>query len=445
MALSEKEATKLLESVLAIAKTTAAGAEILTSVDAGRDANTRFARNEITSTGDVEETTVSVHVAYGKRSAGTSTNQTDPESLRALVERASRLAKLSPEDPERMPVLGAQRYRRSPSAYDAATDKLSAKARAAAAKETIALADAAKLQVAGFYEHGSSAWAMASSAGLRAYHLATRVGFTTTARTGDGTGSGWAGAIGNRADEIVTGSAAKIAIEKAVRSAKPRKLEPGRYTVVMEPAAVSELLSFLTDSLDARDADEGRSFFSKPGGGTRVGEKLFGDAITVASDPTSADTPSAPFDDEGFPLSPTTWIDKGVLEAMTYSRHWAFKQGKAPTGNPSVFHMTGGTAPSSQELVAGVKKGVLISRFWYTRWVDPQTILITGLTRDGTFLIEDGQVTAPVNNFRFNESPVTMLKNLDAMTNTTIRMPGGMRVPGLRTHEFHLASISEAV
>ncbi|HWU88616.1 MAG TPA: metallopeptidase TldD-related protein, partial [Kofleriaceae bacterium] len=196
-------------------------------------------------------------------------------------------------------------------------------------------------------------------------------------------------------------------------------------------------------SLGARRADEGRSFFSKPGGGTRIGEKLFPDAITLRSDPTDAQLAVTPFDREALPLQPTTWIEKGELRALAYGRYWAQKQGKPPTGQPEGWILDGGTA-SRDELVKGVARGVLITRCWYLRWIDQQSILATGLTRDGVFLIENGAVTRPVNNFRFNESPVQMLARCDGLS-TAVVTEGNVRVPALRTHEFNLASISEAV
>jgi predicted Zn-dependent protease len=286
---------------------------------------------------------------------------------------------------------------------------------------------------------------MKTSAGLYADHAQTSASLTVTARTLDGGGSGWGMAVSNRASEIDAAKVGQVATAKAKASVKPRPLDPGRYTVVLEPAAVSELLGFLVGSLDARGADEGRSFFSRPGGGTRLGEKLFADAVTLRSDPTDPATADSPFDDEGFALAPITWVDRGSLSNLSYSRYWAKKQGKAPTGDHSVVHMAGGAAASQDALVRGVKRGLLITRFWYTRWVDHQSMLVTGLTRDGVFLIEDGQITAPVNNFRFNESPVNMLRNLEAMTSQTVQAPGGARVPALRTAEFNLASRSDAV
>jgi predicted Zn-dependent protease len=436
---------KILTEAVAAAKkaATGAGVEVSASLVSGREANTRFARNEITSSGDVDETTVTIDVAIGKRHAATSTNQTDPASLRRAAETAARLAAIAPEDPERMPVLGPQKYAPVPSAFDAATDKLAAPARVEVAKAAIAAAKAAGVVVAGYYEHAGNADALYTSAGLFAYHPSTYAYSSMTARSTDGTGSGWAERFSRKAQGIDGPALAKIAVDKAVRSQKPKRLEPGRYSVVLEPAAVETMMFFLLGSMDARDADEGRSFFSKPGGGTKVGDKLFSDPIEITSDPADRENPSAPFDDEGFPLAPVTWIDKGAIARLAISRYWAQKTGKKATGEAQSFHLKGGT-DTIEKLIAGVKRGVLVTRFWYANMVEPQTLLCTGLTRDGTFLIENGQVTAPVNNFRFNESPITVLKNVDGMTPSVVT-GSSWRVPAIRTHEFNLASISEAV
>jgi predicted Zn-dependent protease len=447
MALDEGRVNTILGEALGLAGKIAPGAEVQVRLHAGRAANTRFARNEITSTGDVDEIQVAITVAFGRRHAQATTNQTDPDSLRRAIDSAARVARIAPESPEHMPVLPAQRYQRSPLAFDAATDRLQAPVRARAAQAAIAAAEDAGLVAAGYYEHDTQVLGLATSAGLRAYHLQTVARFTTTCRTADGTGSGWAGALSHRAGEVDPVALARVAADKARGSARPRKLPPGRYTVVLEPAAVAELLLFLSFSLAARPADEGRSYFSRPGGGNRIGEKLFGEAVTLRTDPFAADTPAAPFDHDGLPQRATSWIDRGTLTGLIYSRYWAQKQGKPPTAFPTTLHLLPGKTPSD-ELVKGVKRGLLVTRFWYSRMVDPQTLLVTGLTRDGVFLIEDGQITAPVNNFRFNESPVTMLRNTDALADRSVRVPlggGRLRVPALRTHEFNMASVSEAV
>jgi predicted Zn-dependent protease len=316
MALDEKRSRKLTSDVLAIAREVAPGAAVTVSVSSGRSANTRFARNQITSTGDVEETSVSVEIAFGKRHAATTTNQTAPAALRIAVEHAAMLARLAAEDPESMPPLPSQQYLATPSAFDARTDALGAATRAAAADVAVRSARDKSLLVAGFYTHGTIASALANSAGLHAYHLSTHATFSLTARTADGGGSGWAGAFSHRAGDIDAAALAHAAIGKAARSLKPRRLEPGRYTVVLEPSAVAYLCGNLIGAMGARQADEGRSFFAKPGGGTRVGEKIFNDAISVHTNPADASAPSAPFDGQGVPLVPREWIARGAVTGL---------------------------------------------------------------------------------------------------------------------------------
>jgi predicted Zn-dependent protease len=343
-----------------------------------------------------------------------------------------------------MPVLGRQSYTPAKTAVDPATVKLTPDVRAKAAAAAITAGDAAKLGMAGFVRHAGESLALGTTAGLAAYHAWTTCEMSCTARTPDGTGSGWAGLGSNRMADLDPGALAKTAADKATASAQPRRLDPGRYTVILEPAAVASLAAFFAYSFDARRADEGRSYFTKH----RPGDKLFSEAISLRTDPSDAALGATPFDREGLPIAARRWVDKGVLTGLPYSRYWAKKQDKVPTGVGGGWALDGGTA-TRDELIKGVQRGVLITRFWYLRPVDLQTLLVTGLTRDGVFLIENGAIAHPVNNFRFNESPIQMLARCDGLTATAIpsggETDGGFRVPALRSHEFNLASISEAI
>ncbi|HET9621026.1 MAG TPA: TldD/PmbA family protein [Kofleriaceae bacterium] len=457
--LSQPEAKRLVDRVLTLARATK-GAEAIVTVRASRTGNTRFAVNELSTSGDVERLQVALTVQFGQRSASAVINQQDDHAIDDLVGRVVRMARLAPESPELMPPLGRQSYVAAKNGVDPATAKLTPDVRARAAGAAIAAGDAAKLGMAGFVTHAQSSVTIGTSAGLSASHAWTSASMSCTARTPDGTGSGWAGAGSNRMADIDAAALAKVACDKATSSARARRLEPGRYTVVLEPAAVGSLLAFFTNALDARRADEGRSYFTKH----RPGDKLFPETITLRSDPTDAGLGSQPFDADGFPLAVTKWIDKGTLTGLPYSRFWAKKQGKQPTGlvggaggggfgggggrgQSLGWALDGGTA-TRDDLIKGVQRGVLITRFWYLRVLDPQSVTATGLTRDGVFLIENGQITHPVNNFRFNESPVQMLARADGLSATSIPTGvevGAFRVPALRTHEFNLASISDAV
>jgi len=453
--LTQPDARRLIDRITALVRATK-GAEAIVAVRGSREGNTRFAVNEITSSGDVDRLAITLTVQLGQRSASATTNQQDDRSIDDLVGGALRMARLAPENPEQMPLLGRQSYAPVKAAADPATAKLTPDVRAKAAGAALSAAAGAKVVIAGFVGHGNHSLALGTSEGLSAYHAWTTCGMSCTARTPDATGSGWAGAGSNRMADLDAAALAKAAVDKATASAAPRKLEPGRYTVVLEPAAVASLLAFLTNSFDARRADEGRSFFSK----RHPGDKLFPETITLRSDPGDAALASAPFDGEGFPLTATRWIDKGVLTGLPYSRFWARKQGKPASGRlgggggrggdggGSVGWALDGGSATRDELIKGVQRGVLVTRFWYLRALDPQTVLVTGLTRDGTFLIENGAISHPVNNFRFNESPVQMLARCDGLGATAIPSGvegGAMRVPVLRSHEFNLASISEAI
>lgn len=434
----------IAERALTIAsKAAGRGAALRVNVFAHAQGNVRFARNAITTSGASDEVSVGLTVQLGHRHAHASINQTDDASLARLAERAAAMAKLSPDDPESMPLLGAQTYERAPDAHDEAVVKMSPAVRAAVAERACAAAEAADVYGAGFFERHVIHHALRASTGLAAATRRTAVSYTTTARTKDGTGSGWAGREAWRASDLDDASLSRTAIDKARASTKPRLLAPGKYTVILEPQAVQEMLEFLVDAMDQRAADEGRSFFAG-----KAGEKLFADMVTLTSDPRSAETPHAPFDDEGLPLARQTWIEAGRVKDLSVSRYWAGKSGKSPTGEQRVFHLGGGEAAGVDDLVRSTKRGLLVTRFWYTRMLEPQSVMITGLTRDGVFLVEDGKIAGPVQNFRYNESPVNVLAKVDAMTREAFRVRswGGIwRVPALRTHDFTMASHSAAV
>lgn len=429
--------------VLELAQEMAKDAEVRVDVVSGRSGNVRFARNEITTSGDSGELSISLWMGIGKRHAVVSTNQTDETSVRELAKRAVAMARLSPEDPESQPLLSPQKYESVPLSFDARVATMGPGDRAAIAARAVAQADREKVDVAGFFQRQAWERALFSSSGLAATHRETKATYTLTARTSDGTGSGWAGRASHRIADIDDVALTKTAIDKGIRSAKPRGLPPGKYTVILEPAAIAEMLDFMVGEMDARSADEGRSFFAG-----KTGEKTFPDVVSLTSNPTNPETPGCPFDGEGMALRPQRWIDRGRVQDLYVSRFWAAKKKIAPTGGHEVFHLAGGQADSLDELVRATKRGLLVTRFWYTRMLEPQTITLTGLTRDGLFLVEDGKVTAPVANFRYNESPITVLKNIDAMTRTTSRVPNEgsvWHVPALRAHDFTMASSSAAV
>jgi predicted Zn-dependent protease len=444
MPLEPREAEAVLHDVLARVKKVDPKVEARAALFSARSANTRFARNEVTTSGETDETDVTLYIASGKRHAEASSNQIEPAALDALVQRTLSLARIAPEDPEAMPVLGAQKLPAS-AAFDDAAAKLTAQARADMANASIEHAKSKGLVIAGFISNVGGTQALATSAGLSVAQKLSSLTMSATARTADGSGSGWAGTTSRLAKDVDAAKLARVACEKAALSKGARKLEPGRYTVLLEPAATWELVDYLFQALDARATDEGRSFFSKPGGGSRLGETVLSPRVTLDSNPGSPLTPNATFDGDGLPLPGITWVDQGVVKALRTSRFWAQKKGTKPNAGYGGYALKPGT-DDVDAMLAGIKRGVLITRFWYSNWVDPQTMLVTGLTRDGTFLVEDGKIVSAVNNFRVNESVAKVFEHADALGKEAalVGRPD-VRCPAVRTHEFNLAAVSDAV
>jgi predicted Zn-dependent protease len=448
--LSRAAARQLSEQVLALSK--AEGCQV--NIAASANGNTRYARNEVTTAGDADNATITVTSRFGKRVASVGTNVLDAAGLARAVETSERLARLAPENPELMPLLPAQVYSDVP-AFSAATADLDPARRADAVRAATTTANRAGLLAAGLVHRVAGANAVANSAGLFGYHASTTAVHTLTVRTPDGKGSGWAGTAHN---DWPRATASTLLASRAVRKANGTRdaaaLEPGKYTVLLEPTAAGNLLSLLAFSMNARAADEGRSFFSKRGGGNRSGEKIVDERVTLVSDPQDGDLLTSPFTGEGLPVSRNVWIENGVLKSLAYDRFWAEKQGVKPTPFAGGFRLeSSGAARSLEELIKTVDRGLLVTRFWYIRPVDQRTLLYTGITRDGVFLIERGEVSHAVRNFRFNESPVAMLNNLVAVgrpervsTSESGDVGGpAVVVPPLVVRDFSFTSVSEAV
>jgi len=443
--LTAEEARALTDRVLKMSTADATRVTVTSSTSG----NTRFADASISTSGQSSNTSVAVTVTIGRRRASATTNVLDDAALKRTVDLAIRLARLAPEDPELMPELGPQRYTAVP-AFVGRTADLDPEARATAVRRAVDAANAAGRQAgqifsAGFLEASASVIAVANSAGLFAFHRATDVDFSVTARTPDATGSGWAGAGSRDWATVDAASVGRIAAQKAVASRNPTAIEPGLYTAVLEPQAVNDLVPLLAPALNARTADEGRSPFSKPGGGTRIGDKVMDERITLYSDPGDPLLLGQPFDNEGLALRRTVWIEKGILRNLAYSRFWAQKQGKEATGNALAagLAMTGGTK-TTEELIAGCTRGILVTHFFYIRSLEPRTVLQTGLTRDGTFLIENGKITRALKNFRWNESPLLMLNRLEDIGRPEVTAAGRL-MPPVRVSRFDFSSASDAV
>jgi len=442
--LNQEETKRISDKVMSLSKAD----ECIVTINGSRTGNIRYARNAVSTAGLVENTQLSVAVAFGKKQGTAVINEFDDKSLAKAVQRAEELAKLAPENPEFMPTPDKQAFKGSDT-FSKSTDAINPEYRAQVAAYSIEACKKKGLVAAGFFTDQSSFETVANSRGVFGHQSQTGIDFTCTVRTEDGRGSGWVRRDAQDVNRFDARAAAEVAMEKAVRSAEAKALEPGRYTVILEPAATSDLLAFMFNSFDARSADEGRSFLAKKGGGNRMGEKLFDEQVNVWADPWDKDIPVLPWDNQTLLARERMDIIKnGKIASMSYSPFWGKKQGQRAIGQPGNIIMAGGSK-STEEMIASTKKGILVTRTWYIRMVDPQTVLLTGLTRDGTFYIENGKIKHPVKNFRFNESPVTMLNNIEELGRPEV-LAGDesqfqLLIPAMKVRDFNFTSLSDAV
>jgi predicted Zn-dependent protease len=442
--LTQQESKKTIDRILSYSK----AEEVEVTISSGTQQHLRFARNSPSTSGLSSNEVVSIRSTFGKRSGVATANQLDDATLRTVVQRSEELARLAPEDPEHMPALGPQKYPVI-KGYDEKTARGATEILASGAAECIKQAKDKKLVAAGFIRANAGSTAIGNSKGLFGFHRATNVFFSETVRTQEADGSGWVTRASHRGSDLNFRELSKIAIDKAVLSAKPKELKPGKYVTILEPSCAADMIQGLRFAMDARNADEGRSFFSKKGGGNVSGEKIFPENVSIWSDPNDAQVPGSPWGMGGLPQKKVEWIKDGVLQNLVYSRFWAEKQGKEPLPAPSNIFMKGGSG-TLEDLIKSTKEGVLVTSFWYIRSVDPRTLLLTGLTRDGVFWVENGKIAYPIMNFRWNDSPVNVLKNIDAMSKS-MRVPpresqsSSIMIPALRLKEFNFTSLSEAV
>jgi predicted Zn-dependent protease len=441
--LTENEAKALLKKVLSYSKADECEVNILGETRG----NLRYARNEVSTSGTLTNQNLQVQSSFGKKVGIATIDEFDEASIEKVVRRSEELARLAPENPEYVSILGPQEYIKS-NGYFESTANVSPDTRAEAVHKSLVLTREQKLVAAGFLEDQKGYNAMMNSKGLFAYYKSTNVNFSLTVRTEDSTGSGYVIKGFSDINKLDTAEATKIAIQKSVGSKGAKALEPGKYTVILEPTAAVVLLENIYFDMDARSADEGRSSFSKAGGKTKLGEKIVDERVTFYSDPIHPDLPVASWSGDGQAQKKMNWIEKGVVKNLSYSRYWAEKKGVKPVPNPNNMIMEGGTA-TLEEMIKSTKKGILVTKLWYIRTVDPQTLLLTGLTRDGTFLIEDGKIKYPIKNFRFNESPIIMLNNLEILGKpervVSTESNQSYMVPPMKIREFTFSSLSDAV
>ena len=441
--LTRDQALSLCETVLAHAKT--AGAEdAAVTVDNSVESHARFADNRITTSGRAEDLEITATVWVGRRRGAATGNDPGAEALERLAQEAVQIAKVSPVHREYVPTLGPLTYPES-RGFAPATAEVDLTARAEGLQAALAACRAAKVTGAGFHTAGASATAAATLNGNRRYFRASEAAFSVTARSDDGTGSGYVAGDHFDLARLDARHIAERAVDKAVRSRQPKAIEPGTYPVILEPQAVADLMGFLTSAFDARTADEGRSAFSGKDGKTRLGEALFDKRLSVYSDPMHPELPAVPATAEGIPAARLSLIRSGVLENLQHSRYWAQQGKREPTPGPVNYIVESSESTAMDEMIKGMARGLVISRFWYVRLVDPRTIGLTGLTRDGLWWVEKGQVRHPVRNLRFNQSVLAMLApwNVEAIGNPQRLSP--LVVPALKLSAFTFTSVSDAI
>jgi PmbA protein len=438
---SESELKKRIEAVLRFGKIAGAD-ETEVRIDETIDALSRFANNAIHQNVAEHGITMSVRTVVDGRTARATTNRLDEDSLRAAVESSLQLAHSQPKIPGLLPLPGRQRYRKV-NRFVKQTAAITPEDRARAIRKSCDLAIRNSQVAAGIFSTGESLLALGNSRGLFAAYRQTQAEFSITMQ--DQPAASWAKANSGNVRDFDPQKLALRASEKARIAKDAQELAAGKYTVILEPAAVLDLVGFLFYDFAATALADQRSCLTK-----RMGKQLFGKNISITDDVYHPQQLGAPFDGEGIPRQRVWLVENGVPRNLVYSRATAKKIGKKPTGHGFALPNEYGEAPmnlvfgggdsSVERMIASTDRGLLVTRVWYIREVDPYEKVMTGMTRDGLYLVENGKITNPVRNFRFNQSLIELLKNVEAMSpasRATAEEAFEMVVPAMKVHNFH--------
>src|SRR5580692_2792281 len=409
---------------------------------------TRFANNTIHQNVAEQDRWISVRVAIDQKTARATTNRFEPDSIRAAVSQALALARSAARNPDLLP-LNEPSVISETKRFDPATAGATPRQRGETVAEAIRIVENAGQTAAGIYSTGQSVEALFNSRGVAAWHAETMAQFSITAMAGDS--SGWAKASAVSLDSFDPLALARSAAEKARLSRDPSEVAPGRYTVILEPAAVLDLVGQMFGDFSATAVSDGRSFLKD-----RIGKQIFGPNITIHDDAWHPLQSGAPFDGEGVPRQRLTLVENGVVREIAYARSSAQHASVEPTGHGFPLPNEVGEAPLNiviaggsttlDEMIASTERGVLVTRLWYIREVDPYEKIVTGMTRDGTFLVENGKVQGGLRNFRFNQSLIHMLLGVEAMS-TPVRSCGeesfDMVVPAMKVRAFNFTEVTK--
>jgi predicted Zn-dependent protease len=464
---SREEIKALTDKALTMA--TGAGAEgVELQFDGGERSGTRWANSTITTNLVQFDQNLSITVRVGQKQGTATTREFDDQSLKSAVDEAIDTAKKARDNPN-LPALvkGPQDY----VPVDAALPKTAAFGpgeRAAWVKQSVDICEKKGVLGAGYIPKAYQTTVLANSEGLFAYYQYAETGFILTCRMSTGSGSGWSGITGAKdLSQVNVAELTEMAANKALKSQKPRSIEPGRYTTILEPRPAAR---FLSTMMGAFNAGGGGGFGGGGGGGgfnfggigrpfinadgtPKIGQKLFSDSFTVKSDIGNPILRQTPLMNDGAAAKPVTWIEKGVLKNVYYDPATARRQKVAPSpATPNMSLVVEGSNQTIEDMVKSTRRGLLVTFFWYIRPVDTLTLLNTGMTRDGLFLIENGEIAGPVQNFRWNMSPLVGFANISAIgraqpihTGEAYDGPGTALVPAVRIEDFYMTSVSPAV
>src|SRR5258708_618252 len=433
----------------------------------GRSALTRFANNTIHQNVAEENHGVSVRTMFGGRTARASTNKFDDESLRRVVEASEKLAKVQHPDPDLLPMpdsheaAGSVSAAQVPSRYFAETAAITPELRAEGVKNIVAVADRHKRTTAGVFSSSESVEGIFNSRGLSDWHAQTLAEISITMLGDDS--SGWQKANSPDVANLRPLELAEVAAQKALESARPREVPAGKYTVILEPAAVLDIVGFMFWDFSGMAILDQRSFLTD-----RVGTKIFGENISISDDVAHPLQAGSPFDGEGMRRQRGSVVERGIVKRVVYARATAermkrsdYKEKVGPieaTGHGFPLPNEMGEMPqnivfaakrdpeSVQQMIASTERGILVTRLWYIREVDPYEKIVTGMTRDGTFYVENGRVQHGVRNFRFNQSLIHLLSNVEVMS-VPVRACGeesfDMVVPAMKVKDFNFTEVTK--
>ena len=400
---------------------------------------TRFANNQVIQNVNQRRGTLSVTVAFGRQQGIATTTDFTAGAVRETLKQAERIARVSPEDPEYVTPLGAQTYLSLPTSRPE-TSAAGPVRRLDYAREAIGQCKMENLNAAGMVSSSVAVMGLAASTGLLACEERTEARFSLTVQAGEATG--WSAAAHRSIDHLHVQERTLAAINKAKRSAdEPQELPPGRYTVILEPAAVAGLLSWIIWMLDAKSFYKGTSPFSG-----KLGTRVLDRRLSLLNQPDHADLLGSGFTSEGLPIVGSSWIEAGVLTQLLHDRYTA-REHQVESLTLESPYLSGERPVGTRvdDLIRTTQRGILVTNFWYIRPVNPSDLTLTGMTRDGTFLIENGEIASAVRNFRFHDSPLRAFTHVDAYTTPAEAITsetGKALVPAMRIHDFNFSSVT---